>query len=263
MRTPMYCLVINLSTATARMSFMADQLNRLKIPFQRIDAFTPEMVMNYENSFEWSSWERPLKDTEKACFLSHVEAWKFAAAQDESTLILEDDALLSYQTPSVLNAIDEIEGIEHVTLEVRTRKKIISKVGRAIGSKHQLLRLYQDRSGAAAYVISPSGARKLLARASKEVALADALICKAYELKSFQVEPACGVQLDRAADYGITNPFNTVSQIDSGKPTPITKQASGFRARRIGAQLRMAARALRHVGIAERREIRLDPAHFL
>lgn len=258
----MDCLVINLAAASGRMAFMADQINALGIPFQRLEAVTPDTIGELEDEYNWSSWERPLKDTEKACFLSHVNAWKHAATRDCNTLILEDDALLSRHTPDVLKGIDGIEGIEHVTLEVRKRKKIVGKSGCEIGSGHQIIRLFQDRSGAAAYVLSPSGARKLLARASTQVALADAMICKAYELKSAQVEPACAVQLDRTSDYCIAISFNTASQIDAGNPALVAKHGFGFRARRIKAQLRMAARVLRYLGIGERREIRLDPEHF-
>ncbi|MBW0159719.1 glycosyltransferase family 25 protein [Sedimentimonas flavescens] len=258
----MDCLVINLAAANTRMAFMADQLDALGIPFQRLEAVTPDTIGELAQAYNWSSWERPLKETEKACFLSHVNAWKYAATQDCDTLILEDDALLSRHTPKVLKALEDIGGVEHVTLEVRRRKKIVSKTGRQIGSAHQLLRLYQDRSGAAAYVLSPSGAQKLLARASTQVALADAMICKAYELKSFQIEPACAVQLDRALAYGIGATPNTVSQIDAGKLIASNKHSFGFRARRIGAQLRMAVRALLHLGVAERREIRLNPEDF-
>jgi len=258
----MDCLVINLVAAKTRMAFMADQLDALGIPFQRLEAVTPDEIGEMEQAYNWSSWERPLKETEKACFLSHVNAWKYAAAQNCGTLILEDDALLSRDTPKVLKALEDIRGVEHVTLEVRRRKKIVDKTGHQIGAAHQLLRLYQDRSGAAAYVLSPSGARKLLARASTQVALADAMICKAYELKSFQIEPACAVQLDRASAYGIGAIPNTVSQIDAGKPLAASKRRFGFLARRIGAQLRMAVRSLLHFGVAERRDISLNPEDF-
>ncbi|MDF1621766.1 glycosyltransferase family 25 protein [Pseudothioclava nitratireducens] len=258
----MDCLVINLAAANPRMAFIADQLDALGIPFQRLEAVTPDKIGELEQAYAWSSWERPLKETEKACFLSHVNAWKYAAAKDCHTLILEDDALLSRQTPEVLKVIEDIGVVEHVTLEVRKRKKIVGKTGRQIGSAHQLLRLYQDRSGAAAYVLSPSGAQKLLVRASTQVALADAMICKAYELKSYQIEPACAVQLDRASAYGIGAIPSTVSQIDAGKLIAADKRSFGFRARRIGAQLRMAVRALLLLRVAERREIRLNPEDF-
>ena len=261
--TRMNCLVINLDEAHERMAFMSLQLEKLGISFHRLTAITPSTLVDHGSAFNWNSWERPLKETEKACFLSHFKAWERAAASSHKTLILEDDALLSGYLPQVLAAIDVSEDVEHVSLEVRSRKKIVSKQRREVSAEHNIVRLYQDRSGAAAYVLSPLAARKLLARAKKQVALADAMICKSYELKSFQIEPACAVQLDRADEYGIVTPFQTTSQIDFGKSDLRKKIGIAFRIRRIGAQFRMAFRLVRHLGYAERRNIELRSNDFL
>lgn len=259
----MDCVVINLDDARERMAFMASQLEKLGISFRRLTAITPSNLDDHGCAFNWNSWERPLKETEKACFLSHFKAWECAAASNHKTLILEDDALLSRHLPQVLAAIDVSEDVEHVSLEVRSRKKIVSKQRREVSAEHNIVRLYQDRSGAAAYVLSPLAARKLLARAKRQVALADAMICKSYELKSFQIEPACAVQLDRAEEYGIVTPFQTTSQIDFGKSETRKKFDLAFGIRRISAQCRMAFRIIRHLGCAERRSIELRGDDFL
>ena len=258
----MDCLVINLDAAHERMAFMSKQLEELGISFHRIEATTPSTLDKQEGSFNWDSWERPLKDTEKACFLSHLNAWQYVATNNRNTLILEDDALLSHHTPYVLDAIDEKKAFDHVTLEVRGRKKIVSKNTQLSGPNHQIIRLYQDRSGAAAYVLSPDGARKLIARAKTQTALADAMICRSLDLISFQIEPACAVQLDRATNYGFRTTLQTESQINGGKLFSKNMINIAFRARRIGSQLRMAIRAFRHLGVAERRNIELRPEDF-
>ena len=258
----MDCLVINLDEAHERMAFMSLQLEKLGISFRRLTAITPSTLVDHDFGFNWNSWERPLKETEKACFLSHFKAWERAAASSHKTLILEDDALLSCYLPQVLAAIDASDDVEHLSLEVRNRKKIVSKQGREVSAEHNIFRLYQDRSGAAAYVLSPRAARKLLARSKKQVALADAMICKSYELKSFQIEPACAVQLDRAEQYGIVTPFQTTSQIDFGKSDLRKKIGIAFRIRRIGAQFRMACRLVRYLGYSDRRNIELRGDDF-
>jgi glycosyl transferase family 25 len=245
------------------MAFMSLQLEKLGISFRRLTAVTPSTLDDHGCAFNWNSWERPLKDTEKACFLSHFKAWEHAAASSHKTLILEDDALLSHYLPQVLAAIDASEEVEHLSLEVRSRKKIVSKQGREVSAEHNIFRLYQDRSGAAAYVLSPRAARKLLARSKKQVALADAMICQSYELKSFQIEPACAVQLDRAEEYGLVTPFQTTSQIDFGKSNLRKKSGIAFRIRRIGAQFRMAFRLVRSLGYSDRRNIELRGDDFL
>lgn len=257
----MDCLIINIATATGRMVFMARQMDALGLAFRRVEAVTPDRLSGSGDTRYWDSWERPLRDTEKACFLSHVAAWRQVAAGDGPALILEDDALLSRATPDVLKACETLSGVDHLTLEVRKRKKIVSTAGQALTGRHRLLRLYQDRSGAAAYVLWPAGARKLLHRAQTQAALADALICQAHDLTSFQVEPACAVQLDRAAAYGIAVAASTKSQIDAGAPAPQTRSLR-FRIRRITAQLRMGLRAIRQGAHARRRQIRLDPRDF-
>lgn len=258
----MDCLVINLHSAHERMTFMSKQLQKLGISFHRLTATTPSTLGEQEIAFNWDSWERPLKDTEKACFLSHFKAWEYAAKNNGYTLILEDDALLSRHTLRVLKAIEAQNDVEHLTLEVRGRKKIVGKSTQAVGAGHRIIRLYQDRSGSAAYVLSASGARKLLERAKTKIALADALICTSYDLKSFQVEPACAVQLDRASHYGITSTLQTASQIDGGKSGSKNLSGVAFRARRIGAQFQMAFRILSCLGVAERREIELRHQDF-
>ncbi|WP_324618312.1 MULTISPECIES: glycosyltransferase family 25 protein [Thalassobacter] len=258
----MRCIVINLATAKQRMAFMSSQLEALSIPFQRIEAVTPSDLPNPEYRLDWNSWERPLKDTEKACFLSHLAAWKQVANDNHCTLILEDDALLSRQTKHVFRRLATKGAFDHVTLEVRKRKKVVAKQKISSGPSHSLLRLYQDRSGAAAYVLSPSGARKLVERSRKQTALADAMICKSYELKSFQIEPACAVQLDRASLYGIRTEFQTESQIDVAQFGPTDKGGLQFRYRRVSAQLRMAIRRLRYAHVTECREIELRTGAF-
>ena len=258
----MRCIVINLATAKQRMAFMSSQLEALSIPFQRIEAVTPSDLPDPKYKLNWNSWERPLKNTEKACFLSHLAAWEQVATDDHCALILEDDALLSHQTKTVFQHLATTGAFDRVTLEVRKRKKVVAKQKISSGPSHSLLRLYQDRSGAAAYILSPSGARKLVERSRKQTALADAMICKSYELKSFQIEPACAVQLDRASLYGIQSDFQTVSQIDIAQLGPKDKGGLHFRARRVTAQLRMAIRKLRYAHVSECREIELSSSDF-
>lgn len=256
------CLVINLTTARDRMSFMSKQLEALGMSFSRLRATTPSTLGEEGLTFNWDSWERPLRDTEKACFLSHFRAWQYAASNNGYTLILEDDALLSCYTPRVLAIIEAQNDIEHVTLEVRNRKKIVGKRTHVAGAGHRVIRLYQDRSGAAAYVLSALGAQKLLERAKIQTALADAMLCKSYDLKSFQIEPACAVQLDCASYYGITPTLETASQIDGDKRCARSKSSPAFFARRIGAQFRMAFRAISCLSVAERRKVELRREDF-
>lgn len=257
----MHCLVINLVSASDRMRFMARQLDDLGLPYKRINAVRPDQIASVAGNFQWDTWERPLKLTERGCFLSHVLAWREVIETGFPHLVLEDDAVLSMRTAEVLAAVESHVGIDHLTLEARGRRKILMRRKDALFDKYVLRRLVQDRSGAAAYVLWPSGAKKLLSRAEKEVALADAMICKARELVSYQIEPVCAVQSDRAAHYGIKCELITLSQIDAGEPAQEARSML-HRLRRISSQLEMGIRALAYSTSSDRREPDVDSNDF-
>ena len=253
-------LVINLARSAERMAFQRRQLSALGLAGERLEAVAAEEASSRRPESYWQGWERPLRPAERACLLSHVAAWERIAATGRPALVLEDDAVLSRRVPALLAALDTLPGLDHVTLEVRGRRKLLGDETRPVAAGLRLVRLWQDRTGAAAYVLWPSGADKLLARAEGGAALADAMICRAQELSSWQAEPACAIQLDRCARYGLPVPLETRSTIDGeGRPdgTP------GQRLRRIASQLRMGWRQLSLIGRATRREVALDPADFL
>lgn len=263
----MKVIVINLAEAKERMAFQVVQLQTLGLAHERLDAFRAANAPALRPASYWSSWERPLKDVEKACLLSHRAAWAKVAASGEPMLILEDDAILSSRTPALLEKLKAVRGIELLTLEVRDRKKLVAReTPRALPSL-PIRRLYQDRTGAAAYVLWPAGADKLLKRTKHKAGLADAIICAAYELKAYQTDPALALQIDQCERYGIAEPIATQSSIDAAK-LPLASGENGataglaYKARRLWSQLRMGLRQLAKSRIAVRRDIALDPADF-
>lgn len=248
------------------MNFMADQLNRLNVNFNRLDAITSGSLPNDQNDPYWNTWERPIKSSEKACFLSHIKAWEIVVNKNCPVLILEDDAMLVSDLNDVLHAVSSLNDIDYLTLEVRNRKKLLSKKSRALNSKYKMCRLYQDRSGAAAYVLWPSGAKKLLTRSKKFAALSDAMICMSYDLLGFQIEPACAVQLDSAKYYGLKASIKSISTIHSGVNIgrPDLSQSNGikFKLRRILSQIKMGYRFLSNIFIAKKRYVKFDIKRF-
>jgi len=258
----MRALILNLADQTERMGVMAAQMAHFALDFERVEAVTPATLSRPANDLYWQQWQRPMRDTEKAVLESHQKAWKRVMQLDEPCLILEDDALLAKGTCALLDRVRNITVIDHLTLEARGRKKL---VGKKLGNL-PLRRLYQDRTGAAAYVLWPSGARKLLAHTATTGQLADGAICSAYTLNSFQADPALAIQMDRCAHYAIPQPINVKSTIDvQRKPhdlsvyTPAQRRA--FRLRRISAQLRMGLRHLLYIGRA-RRELVTPAQHW-
>lgn len=249
----MRALVINLAAASDRMAFQAAQAERLGLPLERIEAVTPATLVPPAEDPVWNRWQRPLRVTEMALTASHVVAWRRVLALGEPCLILEDDALLAAGTPAFLARLAGRTDVDHVSLETRSRKKLVA---RKADADLPMRRLYQDRTGSAAYVVFPSGARALLAAAERAGAPSDALISSTYRMRSWQADPALAIQLDQCAAYGLVPPMATASSIDAVRKPPAAAAARPiFRVRRLAAQLRMGWRQLSRLGRAERRHV--------
>ena len=223
-------LVINLDRAKERLAFQKDQLDKLKIPWTRLRAFESSEVD--PNLDYWSSWSRPLRKTEMACLRSHQAAWKRCVDQDNMVLILEDDVILHPDTPEFLRTLQQNDDarIDHVTLETRSRKKVIQKKKHPKLQMHKLIR---DRSGAAAYLLKPQGAKKLMAASQQACALADALISDNTNLSSWQAMPALAAQMDQFETDKKNHEVTKQSQIDQ-EPRPTNRSARQILRRVLG-----------------------------
>lgn len=253
----MEVLIINMASATDRMAFMAAQMAHFGLSFRRIEAVTPQTLTPPPDDPVWRRWQRPLRVTEMALCASHMAAWRAVIAQDAPALILEDDAVLASATPAFLDQVARLSGIDHISLETRGRKKVVA---RAPHLDAPILRLWQDRTGSAAYVLWPRGARLLLDHASHVGGPSDAIISSTYAMASYQACPALSVQLDICTRYGLTPAIETRSLIDAvAKPAHAQGDGAGqqmaFRARRIWAQIVMGARHLFRPHKAHRRHI--------
>ncbi len=261
-RCLMDILIINLPRHAERRAFQTKQLEQLGLAFDWVPAtdvrgMDPKLFAQLQNT-----WERPMRDVEVACYLSHLSAWRIVAERKRPALILEDDAYLSTDVPAILKAL-EGQSFDLVTLEVRGRKKVVGKQSNPLTAAATLVPLYQDRTGAAGYVLSPSGAQKLLAKASDgKAAIADAFISSHYELDAYQVEPAAIIQIDMCEHYGIPAPIQTTSSIGAVARPPASEGANAFKVRRILSQLRMGGRALSVMHKAQRRLIPVNPNSF-
>lgn len=241
------------------MAFQQRQMAALGLDYLRVEAITPQDLFLPRDDPYWLRWERPLTDTEKAILASHRRAWKLVAGGKEPYLILEDDALLAQEVSAFLMMVERLAQVEHISLEVRGRKKLLARLGFL---DMPLRRLYQDRTGAAAYILWPAGAEKLLIRSEKRPGLADGVICAAYELASYQADPALSIQLDQCSRHGITPPCDSRSLNTAPRSAPSRKLSGkgrfGFLLRRVLAQLRMGWRYLCCIPMAVRRIPRLS-----
>lgn len=260
-------LLINLNKSTDRLSFQQQQLTKLNLPMQRLTAIQGDDILPDEYETLANGWQRKLYPAEVACFLSHQAAWQYVSDSKKPWLILEDDALLAQSVPAILCKLnDEADEFDYVNLETRYRSKWLDKKSIDLINGYQIRRLYQDRNGSAAYVLFPSGARKLLTKAQQsKPALADAFLSCSYELNAWQIYPAAAIQFDQCENYGLNcdNPF--VSTITPNHLKPKANNSVDywrFKFRRVTAQLRMGMRQLSVCKCAERVKVPIRKDEF-
>ena len=173
----MQIFVINLPSATERCKLQKDQLTKLGLEYKILAATSVEDISEATYKKHYFDWQRPLRKTEVACYFSHRSAWERVIKSRMPALILEDDAILSIFLPELLGSLNKIKSTDLINLENRSRKKFVSRSYVKIECNSKLLRLYQDRTGAAGYILWPSGANKLIQlEKNSGIGLADAHI---------------------------------------------------------------------------------------
>ena len=260
----MKIFVINLPNAIERRQFQEEQLSKLDLDYEILKATSIDDLSDEIYKRHYFDWQRPLKNTEVACYYSHRSAWNKVIKTNQPALILEDDALLSQCVPKLLKSFAVKKDVDLINLEVRGRKKFISKIGEDIVCNSKLFRLFQDRTGAAGYILWPSGVKKLLQyEEGNGIALADAHIATCNTLTAYQVEPAAIMQLDQCYNYGIFNTLSekikasTVSQPNNSKGEAI------FWIKRIVAQIKLGIHQLSIIKISHRHYIKIRKKDFL
>jgi len=257
--------VINLKQSTKRRKFQEIQLKELGIQFTLINAVSVDDISHKTYKQHHHDWVRPMRKTEVACYFSHRKAWKMVMESDRPALILEDDALLSKNTKDLIEILSKRTDTDLITLEIRARKKFLSRKFTKLNTGFNLVRLYQDRTGAAAYVLFPSGAKKLIeCETKKGIAIADAHITGCSTINAYQIEPAAAIQLDVCPLYGINH--KTSHDIDSAiSSISVTSKHKGkmsFRIKRIISQIRLGFRQLFLFTISTRRFVKFNKSEF-
>ncbi len=140
-----------------------------------------------------------LSKAEAALTLSHRKAWRaLLASESLHAVILEDDVHLGRGFREILTLDWDAFGFDAVKLETMLYKVWVSRRGEPAGER-RLHRLGAEHLGAAAYVISRAGARKMLAatrgfRHSVDWTLFGRQTIGHGFIKAFQLVPAIAVQ---------------------------------------------------------------------
>ena len=105
---------------------------------------------------------------ELACYSSHLRVWERCVEAGERFLVLEDNIELSNTVPAerILELIADIPPHDYVKLAAALPRRRFKGYA-SISQTHRLVRYTKYTSGASAYLISPEGARKLIAGASE------------------------------------------------------------------------------------------------
>ena len=259
----MQIFVINLPSATERNNLQKDQLTKLGLEFKILDATSVEDITEDTYKKHYFDWQRPLRKTEVACYFSHRSAWDKIIKSRKPALILEDDAILSKALPELLVNLNNIENTDLINLENRSRKKFVSNSHLEIGCNSKLLRLYQDRTGAAGYILWPSGAKKLIQfEKNKGIGLADAHIKECYSLISYQVEPTPIIQLDQCKDYGVINSYTNSNSKSTVSSDQNYRGGIYFILKRLLSQIKLAFWQLLILTKSKRRYILIKNSDF-
>jgi GR25 family glycosyltransferase involved in LPS biosynthesis len=158
---------INLDRAPQRRKFMEKELERVGIEgafrFSAIDA-NKEGALNQAGFSSGAGDRWTLPKSAIACFESHRAIWKLAVDQKlEAIVIFEDDVLLSDEIHDIIsNLMASSKKFDVVKLDIGgsyAKCGITTKI-----SSLNVRKLFARLSSAGAYILSYSGAKKLLAR---------------------------------------------------------------------------------------------------
>lgn len=237
--------IISLASANHRRAYQAAQAQRLGFVPIWSDAVGIHDISDavfHQYAFQW---QRALKKTEVACFMSHLHLWQNIAKSDGPAVVLEDDVVLGGDWLADVQLVAKHPQADFVCLET-WGKKILGKT-ETLGHL-QLKRLILNSAGAAAYVLWPSGAQHLVARYERcGVALTDAFINQTTGWRIWQLVPANAVQMSVAPDFGLPHMDHSESLIareqHASAIAPMTVRCQ-MKARRLIGEVKKAWRQL-------------------
>ena len=195
MTQPMQVLVINLRSAIRRREFQQTQLELLGLTYEWIWAVQPDDLDPNELQNRTYAYARPLRPSEVSCLLSHREAWRRVCAKNTPHLVLEDDAVLLRDVPQLMEQLSCERNVDFFNLETVTKPKTLGKQkGTIDGTRYTKSIVLRNRAGAGAYVLYPSGAKKLLHATASWSPLADVALELCPDIQKWQIEPAAAKQ---------------------------------------------------------------------
>ena len=160
--------LINLARRPDRLAAMIRQTVPLGLSLERIEAVDARSEESARVN-RWFTESGPLGEIpqgDKACLLSHRQAWEmFVAGGESHAAFLEDDVRLSASAAALLTSNGWVPSdVAVVKLEhygPAGQRVLLDKI-RAVGEDFQLGRMLSRHTGAAAYILSRRAAELLL-----------------------------------------------------------------------------------------------------
>lgn len=169
-------LVVNMRRSSDRWEAIKAQLDRLRIPADRVDAVDGRLLSEEEMKGLMSSVHysigRELERGEIGCFLSHRKCWQELVDSDEKfALIMEDDLLLSDRSFKFMLSDEWIpEGCDLIQLFVfRKQKKYLCDLKEfdLNGGDKLWMPVFPAPVGTQAYIISREAAKFALVKSNR------------------------------------------------------------------------------------------------
>ena len=196
---PVY--VINLDRRPDRMAFMATQLERIGLPFERVPAVDARTLAEANHISRMPQWYMHLDAI--ACTQSHARALRrFLGPDADAALILEDDAALATDVPTMCQGVDWWPaGTSAISLESpHTSKGLQGWLCGQSPSGRDLRMIVRWNMGAAAYLVNRMAAAMLVESYAKQDLHTDRMMfdprlsATARRLRPVQVIPAAARQ---------------------------------------------------------------------
>lgn len=162
----MEIFVISLSTASQRRQHINQEFAKKNLDFKFFDALTPEPAGEFANQLGLRIDDTILTKGELACFMSHVYLWNKMIQENISYMtIFEDDIYLGENIKEFLSDTLWLEPNWHlIKVEEFTQKVALGPKLKEFNSNpdRAIFELKSKNLGTAGYILSLSGAKKLL-----------------------------------------------------------------------------------------------------
>ena len=188
---------INLDRALERAAFLVKECKKAGIDnIVRVSATDAQkgdmkVIANYWPKSWGPYWQ--LTDTEIAVFKSHRAIWQRIAVLDNPAIVLEDDVILSRQLGQSLAMLEGCVEFDFIKLDAAPGP---ARLGSPYLVNGLALRpILQVLPSAAAYILSPRGARNLLDRSTQYCDHVDDFLTRPNRgFAAFQLCPAMAIQ---------------------------------------------------------------------